>query len=65
VGHRGKFFALGGSEIGAVDGPVVYGSTVETVLLSQCIGYHFAVGIFLARYGVGFMFQGFLGRADR
>ncbi len=55
--HPGKFYALGGGEVGAVYNPVVVHAAVETVLLSRRVGYHFTRRIFFAWDRVGFAFH--------
>ncbi len=55
--HPGKFFALGGGEVGAVYNPVVVHAAVETVLLSRRVGYHFNHHIFFTWDRVGFAFR--------
>lgn len=56
--HAREFFTLGIGigQIGAVDGPVIVATTVETVLFSCTVGEHLSFIVFLPRDRVWFVF---------
>ncbi len=55
--HAREFVTLSIGQIGAVDDPVIVGTTVETVLLSCTVGEHLSFAVFLSRDRVWLMLE--------